>query len=312
MVSSAPARYIIVPMPNPRNLEGLDSLLVEASFNCEVAMKSYVRDRWVPTPHITQCDKLYVVHSGKGVARLNEAEYRLQAGDVYLVPSGTLQQGDTDAADPIFKTWVHFESTTTRTLKLLNLYPPPVCLRGPSAQTIAEFAAELLEESKSERPARQLAVKSLLMRVLLTAYRAPDSDIRPADGACKIAKSMAANEGSGAQRIAVDRIRKVLALITEQYASPLSLAQLAECAHLHPAYFTKVFKRMVGMPPIKYLEQQRVRRSQDFLSRTDIPVNEVAQRVGYPDPYHFSRAFRRLTGRSPSLFRLEANRAREE
>ncbi|HYF49409.1 MAG TPA: AraC family transcriptional regulator [Planctomycetota bacterium] len=299
-------------MPGSINYNtGFERLLAEASFNCEIVTEGVIRRQWVPQTQLTSSDKLYVVYSGKGVARLNNSEFQVRGGDVFLIPSGTLQQGFTDEKEPLHKSWIHFETTTSGSLKLMNLFPPPMRLGGESARQIAVLNKELLEEWRMQCPARQLAVKSLLMRILLIAYRAPEKDIRPPEGTCSLLSGLPEKSDS-LQRLPVDRIRRVLSLINEKFAQPLTLSQLAECAHLHPAYFTKVFKRLIGMPPIKYLEQQRLRQSQELLSRTEIPVSEVAARVGYADPFHFSRAFRRLTGRAPSAFREEAQRASSE
>src|SRR5207248_1739550 len=101
----------------------------------------------------------------------------------------------------------------------------------------------------------------------------------------------------------LERIRATLALVNRDLGQPLSLADLAKCACLHPTYFNKVFKRAVGMPPMKFLEQQRLRRAQNLLGYSAVSVADVALSVGYQDPYYFSRAFRRLTGVSPSGYR---------
>lgn len=285
-------------------LADLDTLLAEASLTCEHASEGYVRGTWVPVTQRTHCDKLYVVHAGKGVARLNELDFHIRSGDVFLIPAGTVQQGDTDAQDPMQKIWVHFQASTTQTLQLMSLFPPPLCLQGQSARTIGVLARELLSEWNSTAVARQLAIKSLLMRILLTAYRAPQRDWRKADAVRSSEQSVLIDEGT-APRLPLDRIRAALALINRSFGDALSLSDLAECAHLHPTYFNQVFKRIVGMPPMKFLEQQRLRRAKELLSQSALPVADVATRVGYQDPYYFSRAFRRLTGRAPSAYREE-------
>lgn len=288
--------------------EQLDALLAEASFRVETVVDGYVRQQWVPLAHRSHCDKIYAVLSGKARARLEDEEYGLSGGDVLLFPSGTIQQGDTDAADPMRKIWVHFESATTQTLQLLRLFPPPRALRGESAAQVLELAQQLHAEWRGQGAARQLALKSLLMRILLVAYRAPASDHRPPDRRIPKAEAKPSVAENTNTRLPVDRIRDVLAQMTRNFGDDLALTDLAAAAHLHPTYFTQVFKRLVGMPPMKYLEQLRLRRAQELLARTQRPVAEVAETVGYRDPYYFSRAFSRLTGIAPTKYREEAQR----
>lgn len=289
----------------PSARSDLDTLLSEASFTCEVVNHSVVRHHWVPDSQRTHCDKIYVVLGGVGFARLNEYDFKTRAGDVYLVPAGTIQQGDTDAVDPLEKIWVHFQASTTQTLQLMTLFPPPLCLTGASGEKIAALTQELLIEWRSNTLARQLAIKSLLMRVLMTAYRAPETDWRKPDAIRRSVQSPLFEEGRNS-RLPTDRIRAVIALINRSYGESLSMSDLAACACLHPTYFNQVFKRIIGMPPMKFLEQQRLRHAKELLSQSALPVADVAVKVGYQDPYYFSRAFRRLTGLAPSAYREAA------
>jgi AraC-like DNA-binding protein len=47
----------------------------------------------------------------------------------------------------------------------------------------------------------------------------------------------------------------------------------------------------------------------DLLASTDIAINEVARRVGYHEPSQFTKAFRRVHGRTPSEFRAASRRS---
>ena len=179
---------------------------------------------------------------------------------------------------------------------------------APAPASIGVLMRELMTEWQERTLARQLAIKSLLMRILLTAYRAPEADIRPHD-AKRLSSHTPVLEEGAESRLPVDRIRATLALMNRSFGEPLSLSDLAECAHLHPTYFTKVFKHLVGMPPMKFLEQQRLRHARELLSQSALPVAEIAQKIGYHDPYYFSRAFRRLTGLAPSEYREEVQKA---
>ena len=78
------------------------------------------------------------------------------------------------------------------------------------------------------------------------------------------------------------------------------LARYVNCSegHLHRA-----FQAATGLSPARYVEQARVRHALYLLAQEILPVAEVAARVGYADPLHFSRVVRRLTGVSPKAIR---------
>jgi len=63
------------------------------------------------------------------------------------------------------------------------------------------------------------------------------------------------------------------------------------------------FREVLGLSPIRYVKEWRMRIAQDLLATTDVTIASVARRVGYDSEEAFSRAFKRAYGRSPSLWR---------
>lgn len=112
--------------------------------------------------------------------------------------------------------------------------------------------------------------------------------------------------GSGV-RISGDasRVERVVAHAQHHYAQPsLGLSELARVAGVSPTHLCRIFGRRTGVSPARYIEQVRLARAADLLSRTDLSIKQVAYTVGYTDQLHFSRVFRTRMGKSPSLFRV--------
>jgi AraC-like DNA-binding protein len=72
-----------------------------------------------------------------------------------------------------------------------------------------------------------------------------------------------------------------------------------------PAHLIRLFSKARGSSPLKYLLHLRVKEAQHLLEVTSLPIHHVARRVGFDDPYYFSRTFRKITGLSPSEARLK-------
>ena len=83
----------------------------------------------------------------------------------------------------------------------------------------------------------------------------------------------------------------------------LSLADLAAVAGLSRMYFAGQFRAATGYRPHDYLLYQRIESAKSMLSRTDMPLAEVALSVGFQAQAHFSTVFKRLTGQSPARWR---------
>ncbi|CAA9291959.1 MAG: Transcriptional regulator, AraC family [uncultured Friedmanniella sp.] len=99
------------------------------------------------------------------------------------------------------------------------------------------------------------------------------------------------------------RLIRVLEDVGARLAEPLTVAGLADRAGLSSSRLTHLFTEQLGVPPMRYVERQRMQAARQLLELTSRPVAEVARAVGYDDPLYFSTRFRRHTGRSPSAHR---------
>ena len=87
-------------------------------------------------------------------------------------------------------------------------------------------------------------------------------------------------------------------------ASILSVAGMAREAGLSRQHFTELFRHHFGMAPMKYVLQARMRRAAYLLRDQNLRVADVARAVGFEDPFHFSRYFRKEFGIPPRLFKI--------
>jgi len=93
--------------------------------------------------------------------------------------------------------------------------------------------------------------------------------------------------------------------IEQSLAAPPSNQALARQAGMSVEGFSRWFKRHLGLSPARYVVQRRIREACRLLSLTDRSIEEVAETVGFANRHHFSRVFRRQTGRGPARFRRD-------
>lgn len=101
------------------------------------------------------------------------------------------------------------------------------------------------------------------------------------------------------------RLGAVLERIRADIDWPWTVPDMARLAALSPSQFHRIFKQRFGVSPVNWLRHERINRASRLLADRSLGVSEVGRRCGYADPYHFSRDFRRLTGLSPTRFRVE-------
>ena len=100
-----------------------------------------------------------------------------------------------------------------------------------------------------------------------------------------------------------DAIRKLLLLLGENPAKGLDLAEAAAYTNISESYFTKCFKEITGCTYMEYLRNLRIEFGGKLLLQTKLPVSRVAELCGLPDPFHFSKLFKKYYGQPPSVYR---------
>jgi AraC-like DNA-binding protein len=99
---------------------------------------------------------------------------------------------------------------------------------------------------------------------------------------------------------ALQRVREFIEAHLEEN---ISIQALADIAGLSMCHFARAFKQSEGMTPHDYLVQCRVRRAQELLAGTDLPLSQIAIAVGFADQSHCARRFREHVGLTPSRYR---------
>ncbi|MFW5996483.1 MAG: helix-turn-helix domain-containing protein [Lentisphaeria bacterium] len=98
------------------------------------------------------------------------------------------------------------------------------------------------------------------------------------------------------------RLAKIRDYIERNFNQSLEISQLAEDCNLSVGHFLRSFKSKFGFSPLAYQQDIRLKVAENLLSDGEYRVAEVARRVGYSNPYYFSRLFRKRRGIPPREF----------
>ncbi|WP_433304069.1 AraC family transcriptional regulator [Actinoplanes sp. CA-030573] len=169
-------------------------------------------------------------------------------------------------------------------------------LSGP---TRALLSGRWLTGEQADGPGDAL----LLRRWRDDLRRRPTADICLLEMQARLARLGAADASPATGSPHSDAGERLLLMVARHFAEPISVADLAGRAGVHPTYAAKVFTETFGMPMWRYVEQLRIAQAQHLLRTTDWPVDRIAHECGYRSRSGFYRAFTGLLGSSPAHYR---------
>jgi AraC family transcriptional regulator len=124
---------------------------------------------------------------------------------------------------------------------------------------------------------------------------------------CALAAETPACEPSRATRMLIGRTKE---FVEANLSDPIRLSDVASSVRASPAYLTHVFRRFEGIPLHRYVLQARLARALVELPHAD-DLTTLALDLGFSSHSHFTAAFRRAFGSTPSEFRASTRIRRE-
>jgi|GEM_PF-338221 len=158
-------------------------------------------------------------------------------------------------------------------------------------QTLRPAVEKMLRERTEQGICAYDYLAALLQILLIELLRAEQS------GRKSTAPALPAT--ARAENQIVDR---ALQLLSGRVGQKLTLGELASAVNVSIPYLCKLFDEHLGMPPGKYLSKIRLEECRVLLREGELSMGEIASRMGFSSPQHFSRQFRQWFGMTPSEY----------
>jgi AraC-like DNA-binding protein len=105
----------------------------------------------------------------------------------------------------------------------------------------------------------------------------------------------------------IDRVNQVALLIRYSLKSHYTIAHWADKVKLPEKRLKQAFKEVHGMGLYSYLRQLRMEKAKEML-REDKPIKAIISVIGYKNEGNFSKAFRKVTGKTPTAWKENGHR----
>ena len=214
--------------------------------------------------------------------------YQLHAGDGFLIVPQQVTTYRADKDEPWEYLWLEFDGSNVSKPLIAAGLDQNHPIWQPRDDSFRKDVLKIMEEliSNHDKSAYFLIGYTFLFLDLLLRSGRQDMD-HPKN------------------RVKDYYISIAVSYIERNYASDLSIGDIASVCGLNRSYFSKIFKEVMGVTPQQYLLRYRMSQACNLLKHSRTSVKDIGLAVGYPDQLHFSRAFKASFHMSPREWRKQ-------
>ncbi|WP_438348550.1 AraC family transcriptional regulator [Paenibacillus sp. FA6] len=245
--------------------------------------------------------EIIVMRKGRALFHIDSRPYTAVAGDVVIIPGGSLhvgyalEGGDVNYDSVVlnaslFNDWmrdpVHIQYVSPY-LEGRQRFPVKPVEHDETCANYYPLLDEVIAELRVKSPAYQLVVKSklyALFTLLSRTFMPLQLDDKPVEGYFP-------NH---------ERFKLLIQRLESNFSEKMTIEQAAKQVSLNPYYFCKLFKRLTGRTFIEYVNICRMNEAKRLLLESNDSITEIASKVGCENPNYFTKLYKRYMGVTPS------------
>ncbi|MDR1467786.1 MAG: AraC family transcriptional regulator [Spirochaetaceae bacterium] len=218
--------------------------------------------------------------AGEGVFETENATYKTGPGSMTLVLPGMRHRSYLTSESGFQEYWVGFKGDFFSRLLDEGVFSKDfVCCEAGLSTRIISTYRRIFDEVRTRRPHYQIRIGSEILSLIATLLDHKQIQERP-DPYQKI-------------------VEKAKGLMTLNLHDSLDMSAFSHELGVCASHFNKIFKTYTSMTPYQYYINIKIDEAKHLLERDGLTVTETAYRLGFEDPYYFSRLFKNKTGVTP-------------
>ena len=265
-------------------------------------------------PHWSESNLFLPVTGGRGTVAVGPLNFALTQGQILHVPWAAPVRYQPDARDPFVVIGLHFKylpwaaratpplhTSVKADMMRPTMQEPPVpqpfsepfvFTPPPQHARIFETAIAIATAFEHERLRKSDPDSEARLRALALEFLILVRDLR------RGSRQLAPHPQAGV-------VAELMSYLDLTYRNPIKRSDLAARAGMSESTLAAAFRAVTGRAPIDYLIDLRLAHARMLLSNSRQRVNEIAEQVGIPDVYYFSKLFKRRHGLSPLQYRKQ-------
>ncbi|KQN97063.1 AraC family transcriptional regulator [Paenibacillus sp. Leaf72] len=233
---------------------------------------------------------LCYVDKGEGWLEMNETQYKVSAGRLYLLRPGWARRYGSLGDNHFIHYWCHFRAEMAAE-SYIHLAHLPLEVEVKDAQIVKQLFTKMLAAQEESDLTGELRTKAVLFELIALFME---------DSRTQNTTLLQLSEHEHWNDVLV--YDEVLNFIEENLKYQIPIGVLARLADLSAEGFHAAFKNKVGCSLVQYITQRRIATAKKLLRTTNLPIAAIAAEVGMLNHY-LSRLFKQQTGITPSEYR---------
>lgn len=227
---------------------------------------------------------LFYCLGGKGYYDTHIGSFELTANQFAILPPHHFHRYQADITDPWTIYWVHFSG---HLLEEMNLFIDVAKYIKPNnikyKEEIITIWEEMYNALQADYNISNIGYANFCLYRFISFFTFPE-----------FTKPSLPRQ---------DIIAEAVHFLKQNIDKNLSVENIAEKFNYSASHFSTLFKKGTGMSPMDYFIQMKIHYACQLLDQSSLKVKEITTKVGYDDPYYFSRLFTRIMGISPNKYK---------
>lgn len=241
---------------------------------------------WTKGRVLTEYQVNYITE-GSGVLETDKGKFLLRKGSLFIIKPGMWHRYKPNKQTGWTENYIGFNGAIADNLFSSELIPyrKPIVNLGMSEELIDSYI-KIFDLVKGENPGFQQIAAGMVMKLI---------------GYVVAFNKQKGYSGNRIEKIIKHACCRMRASVTDT----INLEQLAADNNVGYAYFRKMFKKYMGISPLKYYNDLKVLKAKEILLTSDKFIKEVSDELGFQSIHYFSRLFKKKTGFTPSDFKAQ-------
>lgn len=246
--------------------------------------------------HFHSTFEIFYIFSGERYFFIDNCAYKVNEGELVIIAPNILHKAINTEKPGCERVNIYFDEelgnfnhpVSEVLSSLLKDEKKIITLNINERILVEDLFKKMIQEIAIKKTGYEMSVQALIIQLLVAV--------------CRYIEENPAIPVSN-QSYMHEKAAEIVHYINEHYMEQISLSSISEQFYISRSYLSKIFKEATTFTLVEYLSNVRVKEAKKLLSKSNMKVTEICEKVGFGSITHFGRVFKEVTGHAPLYYK---------